>query len=167
MRRGVGTNKFQDANRAGTPIWSPEEFLAHLPYTLEECLAQAGERAAEALKARAASIETAPAPASAADIKGQVVVITGWAPDGYEGDQAAFKRFVRGFGAEVAEQVAEGVTRVVVRGDRPSEEKLEDAEWWGIPVVDAAAFWAMLRGDGVAAAPSSSGRAPKRRRRKK
>ena len=57
--------------------------------------------------------------------------------------------------------------RSIVRGDRPSEEKLEDAQWWGIPVVDAAAFWAMLRGDGVAAAPSSSRRAPKRRRRKK
>ena len=53
------------------------------------------------------------------------------------------------------------------RSRNTSEEKLEDAEWWGIPVVDAAAFWAMLRGDGVAAAPSSSGRAPKRRRRKK
>ena len=73
---------------------------------------------------------------------------------------------VRGFGAEVAEQVAEGVTRVVVRGDHPSEEKLEDAQWWGIPIVDAAFFLAMLRGDGVAAAPSSSRRAPKRRRRK-
>ena len=96
-----------------------------------------------------------------------MVVVTGDAPDGFDGDQSAFKEYVRGFGAEVAEQVAEGVTRVVVRGDRPSEEKLEDAEWWGIPVVDAAAFWAMLRGDGVAAAPSSSGRAPKRRRRKK
>ena len=67
---------------------------------------------------------------------------------------------------KVAEQVEEGVTRVVVRGDRPSEEKLDDAKWWGIPVVDAADFLAMLRGDGVAAAPSSSRRAPKRRRRK-
>ena len=36
-----------------------------------------------------------------------------------------------------------------------------------IPVVDAADFLAMLRGDGVAATPSSSGRAPKRRRKKK
>ena len=111
-------------------------------------------------------IETAPAPASAADIEGQVVVITGGVPDGFDGAQGHFKEFVRGFGAEVAEQVAEGVTRVVVRGDHPSEEKLEDAQWWGIPIVDAAVFLAMLRGDGVAAAPSSSRRAPKRRRRK-
>ena len=140
--------------------------MAHLPDTLEECLARAGERAAEALRVRAASIETAPAPASAADIEGQVVVITGGVPDGFDGAQADFKASVRRFGAKVAEQVEEGVTRVVVRGDRPSEEKLDDAKWWGIPVVDAADFLAMLRGDGVAAAPSSSGRAPKRLRRK-
>ncbi len=95
-----------------------------------------------------------------------MVVITGGVPDGFDGAQADFKASVRRFGAKVAEQVEEGVTRVVVCGDRPGEEKLEDAQWWGIPVVDAAAFWAMLRGDGVAAAPSSSGRAPKRRRRK-
>ena len=83
-----GSGKFQDATRVGTPIWSPEEFLAHLPGTLETCLARAREQAAEAFRAQRASIPITLAPKSAADINKRVVVITGGV-SGSGGDQGA------------------------------------------------------------------------------
>lgn len=157
---GEGSIKFRGATRAGIPIWSSEDFLARLPDTLPACLALAGERAEEAIRARRALVPVARAPESAADIKGEVVVITGGV-SGSGGDQGALKALVRKHGGTPAEQAAEGVTYVVVRGTYPSDEKLDDAEWWGIPVVEAAAFWAMmLQDDGDSVAPP----APKRLR---
>ena len=58
----------------------------------------------------------------------------------YRAHHAATFTYYSDLGSKTSRGKPGTMTRVVVCGDRPGEEKLEDAQWWGIPVVDAAAL---------------------------